>query len=351
MKKYLTSIIILNYNGKLFLENCIKSIIKNTKQRYEIIVVDNKSPDNSGEFFERKFPNCNFILNNENVGVPKGLNIGIQNAKGEFLVFLNNDLIVDEGWLDAFYLAYERFGDALYQPKSLKMNNSKQIDGVGNMINLFGFGFSRGKGETDSGKYDNKIEEITYASGTCMFLPKKIINEIGKFDEKLFAYHEELDLGWRARLFGYKSYYVSNALIHHFGSAHWGWSKKKFYLFERNRWIVLLKNYSGKTIFKLLPSLLLIEIILLGFFLRKGLIKEKIWSYVSILILLNHIIKCRKMIQLNRKVADNEIIKAFYSNIYITPESNESQYNEIFSKILIKLSKLCGFYKDLKYLD
>ena len=351
MKNDLTSIIILNYNGKSFLKNCIESIINNTQREYEIIIVDNNSPDNSGELFEKEFTNCNFILNQENVGVPEGLNIGIQNANGEFLVFLNNDLTVDVGWLDAFFSAYEKFGDALYQPKSLKMKDSKQIDGVGNMINLFGFGFSRGKGEIDTGKYDNKIEEISYASGTCMFLSKKIIDEIGVFDKILFAYHEEVDLGWRARLFGYKSYYVSNALIHHFGSAHWGWSKRKFYLLERNRWIVLLKNYSGKTIVKLLPGLFIIEIVLLGFFIKKGLFKEKLHGYLSILYSLNHIIKNRNIIQSKRKIKDSELITEFYSNIYIPPESQESQHTENFSKILTRLSKLCGFYNYLKHLE
>ena len=136
MKNDLTSIIILNYNGKSFLKNCIESIINNTQREYEIIIVDNNSPDNSGELFEKEFTNCNFILNQENVGVPEGLNIGIQNANGEFLVFLNNDLTVDVGWLDAFFSAYEKFGDALYQPKSLKMKDSKQIDFGGEILSL-----------------------------------------------------------------------------------------------------------------------------------------------------------------------------------------------------------------------
>jgi len=351
MEKNLTSIIILNYNGELFLKNCIDSITQNTSQKHEIIIVDNNSPDKSGELFVEKYPNCKFILNKKNVGVPEGLNIGIENSNGEFLVFLNNDLTVNDGWLTAFFAAHSKFGDGLYQPKSLKMKDPKQIDGVGNMINLFGFGFSRGKGEPDTGKYDKNIEEITYASGTCMFLPKKIIDEIGRFDKTLFAYHEEVDLGWRARLFGYRSYYVPQSLIYHFGSAHWGWSKTKFYLLERNRWIVLLKNYSGKTIVKLLPSLFLIEIVLLGFFIKKGLFKEKIHSYASILMSLNHIIKNRRIIQTKRKIKDEDLINAFYSNMYIPPESQESQHTENFNRILVKLSKLCGLYKKLKYLE
>ena len=223
MEKDLVSIVILNYNGKEFLENCINSIKSETEKKYEIIVVDNASPDNSGRENSIKFPDCKFILNNENVGVPEGLNIGIRNSKGEFIILMNNDVTVTKNWLDGFFKAYSKFGIALYQPKFLKMKNPEILDGTGDMINLFGFGFARAKGQIDKMAYQ-EIEEVSYASGTCMFLPRKIIDEIGYFDEKLFAYHEELDFGWRARLCGYKSFYVPESVIHHFGSAGWGWT-------------------------------------------------------------------------------------------------------------------------------
>ena len=129
--------------------------------------------------------------------------------------------------------AYEKTGDALYQPKSLKFRDPSILDGTGCMINIFGFGFARDKGIKDEGKYTEQ-EEISYASGTCMFAPKKIFDEIGYFDPTFFAYHEELDLGWRARIFGYRSYYVPQTIIHHHGSAHWKWSPQVFYLLERN---------------------------------------------------------------------------------------------------------------------
>lgn len=349
MEKGLTSIIILNYNGKNFLENCINSIKEETNGNFEIIIVDNASPDDSGREMGLKYSDCKFILNDKNVGVPEGLNIGIKNSSGEFIILMNNDVKVTNGWLDKFFQAYKKNGMALYQPKFVKMKNPEIIDGAGNMINLFGFGFARAKGQNDHGYYE-KIEEISYASGTCMFIPRKIMDDIGLFDKTLFAYHEEVDFGWRARLHNYKSYYVPKSLIHHYGSANWGWSKKKFFLLERNRWIVLLKNYSGKTIAKLLPSLFLIEIVLLGFFIKKGLLKEKILGYAGVLMSLNHIIKSRKVIQSNRKISDEKIFTAFYSNMYIPPESKESQHTESFNKILISLSKLCGLYEKLKFL-
>jgi len=346
----LISIVILNYNGKKFLTDCIESIKLETNHEYEIIVVDNASPDNSGRESAIKYPECKFILNERNLGVPEGLNIGIKNSSGEFIVLMNNDVKVTRGWLDNFLDAYKNNGHALYQPKFLKMINPEILDGTGDMINIFGFGFARDKGKKDH-NVGNRIEEISYASGTCMFLPRKIISDVGYFDQKLFAYHEELDFGWRARLYGYKSFYVPNSIIYHYGSAGWGWSGKKFYFLERNRWFVLLKNYSLRTITILFPSLLLLEIIMLGFFAKKGLLMKKLWSYGSIIRSLNHIRKYRKIIQNKRKISDGEIMKNFCCNMYIPPESEEAAHMKSFNRILINLAKLTGYFQKVRFIE
>ncbi len=240
-KKPLISIIILNYNGEKFLENCLESIFRETTLDFEIVVIDNNSPDKSGEKISSKYKTCNFILNKKNLGVSEGFNIGIKNSKGKYVVLLNNDLIVGPKWLDYLFEAYKQKGDGLYQPKFLKMNDRNVVDSAGNLINIFGFGFSREKGQKDYLQY-NTIEEIGFAAGTCLFCSKEIFNKIGLLDEKLFAYNEDLDLGWRAKLLNYKSYYVPKSIVYHHGSAQWKWSGEKFYLLERNRWVVLLSN-------------------------------------------------------------------------------------------------------------
>ena len=287
-QKELVSIIILNYNGEKFLENCIESIFRETKQKFELIIVDNNSPDKSGEKFSKKYESCKFILNKDNVGVSEGLNIGIRNANGHYIILLNNDLIVAPNWLDYLFEAYKKNGNGLYQPKFLKMKDKKIIDSAGNLINIFGFGYSREKGKVDELQYDS-IEEIGFAAGTCLFCPKEIFDKVGLFDEKFFAYNEDLDLGWRARLLNYKSYYVPKSIVYHHGSAQWKWSGEKFYLLERNRWIVLLSNYNTKTIIKLLPSLIIIELVLLVFFTKKKMLIKKLKSYGGIIKLFNHI--------------------------------------------------------------
>ncbi|MCV0410562.1 glycosyltransferase family 2 protein [Nitrosopumilus sp.] len=342
-KKGLISIIILNYNGEKFLENCLESIFRETKQDYEVIVVDNDSPDKSGEKFSEKYQNCNFILNKKNVGVSEGLNIGIRNANGEFIVLLNNDLIVAPKWLDYLLEAYQKKGSGLYQPKFLKMKDRNIIDSAGNLINIFGFGFSREKGKRDLLQY-NEIEEIGFAAGTCLFCSKEIFDKVGLFDEKLFAYNEDLDLGWRARLQNYRSFYVPKSIVYHHGSAQWKWSGEKFYLLERNRWVVLLSNYKIKTILKLLPSLLIIEIVLLIFFTKKRMLLKKLRSYGGIIKFWNHIRKRRKIIEKTRNVDDEEIFKSFSCTIQTPLEVSETESIEKFNKLLKILGKFVGYY-------
>ena len=343
----LVSIIILNYNGNEFLENCIESIFRETKQKYELIIVDNNSPDKSGEKFSKKYESCKFILNKKNLGVSEGLNIGIRNSNGTHIVLLNNDLIVAPKWLDYLFEAYEEKGNGLYQPKFLKMKDKNIIDSAGNLISIFGFGFSREKGRKDNFQY-NTIEEIGFAAGTCLFCSKEIFDEIGLFDEKLFAYNEDLDFGWRAKLSNYKSYYVPKSIVYHHGSAQWKWSGEKFYLLERNRWIVLLSNYNIKTILKLLPSLLIIEILLLLFFTKKKMLIKKLRSYGGIIKFINHIKEKRKEIEKIRKKDDHEILKSFSSIIETPLEVSESESVEKFNKLLKILSKFTGFNDILK---
>ena len=129
----------------------------------------------------------------KNLGYCGGNNIGIKNAKGEFIIILNPDTVVDPNWITEFLKSYKQFGDAIYQPKFLSMDDHKMLLSSGQMINLFGFGFSRGKGTFEK-KEDEKTHKIGYASGTCFVYiiihnEKNLIFLIIFF----FAYHDDLD--------------------------------------------------------------------------------------------------------------------------------------------------------------
>ena len=219
----LVSVIVLNYNAGELLLNCIKSLKNSIYKNLEIIVVDNVSSDGSQIKCKEIFPDIKLIENKKNLGYCGGNNVGIKNAKGEFITILNPDTIVEANWVNELIVAYEKFGDGLYQPKILSLNEENIIQSTGNMLHVFGFGFARDKGNMISDKKE-EIEKIGYASGTCLFTSKKIIEKIGLLDEFLFLYHDDLDLGWRAAQIGINSYYVPKSKIFHVESYSLKWS-------------------------------------------------------------------------------------------------------------------------------
>ncbi len=337
-KEPLISIIILNYNAGNLLLECVESIYNSNYNNLEVIIVDNVSKDNSHKICKEKFANIILIENEKNLGYCGGNNIGIEHASGEFLVILNPDVIVEPDWLNQLLIAFRKYGDGLYQPKILAATDHSTIISTGNMIQLFGFGFSRGKGEKDVGQFD-KDEEIGYASGTCLFSSSDIFRKIGNFDSFLFAYHDDLDLCWRGRLKGIESFYVHKSIIYHpLEGYSFKWNSFKFFLMERNRLYCLKKNFSRKTIFKMFPSLILVEIAVTLFYLKKGFVSAKIKANLDILKNLSTISRNYNLIQKNRIVNDNEIIKKFVNKIEVPKWVIEKESNNLLNKIFEKLS-------------
>ncbi|MEM3062872.1 MAG: glycosyltransferase family 2 protein, partial [Nitrososphaerota archaeon] len=279
--KPLVSIIILNYNAGQLLFNCIESLLKTNYPNYEIIVVDNASHDQSHKKCKEMFPQINLIENKENLGYCEGNNVGIRAAKGEFLVILNPDTIVAQNWLSELVYAYDKKGQGLYQPKILSLYDEEVLQSTGNMLHVFGFGFARDKGIKDDSRYV-EIQEIGYASGTCLFTSALTMKKIGLFDPFLFLYHDDLDLGWRAAQLNIKSYYVPSSVIYHVESYNLRWSAKKFFWLERNRRYCLLTHYSKDTYNKMRLSLFIVEILVWFFYLKKGFLGSKIKAELEI---------------------------------------------------------------------
>ena len=334
----LVSIIILNYNAGNLLLECIESVLQTNYQKFEIIIVDNDSKDDSVDRCKEKFRDVQIIENKKNLGYCEGNNVGIRNAKGEFIAILNPDTVVDSNWLKELIKGYKIFGDGMYQPRFLTTNNHKILQGTGNMINLFGFGFARNKGDIDEGQF-NEPERIGYASGTCLFTSKKIIEELDMFDSFLFAYHDDLDLCWRAALKNIKSYYIPSSIVYHPPEGYtFKWNSFKFYLLERNRQYCLLTHYSRKTYFKMLPALMIIEIGVFFYYLKKGVLLSKFKATLSILKNFKHINVTYKKIQNKRTISDRELIKIFEDDITI-PKMMDSKNNNSLGNLIKNLSQ------------
>lgn len=335
----LVSIIVLNYNAKEFLINCIDSIFHSNYQNFEVILVDNNSNDNSFHICKKNHPEINLIVNKSNLGYCGGNNIGIKQAKGKFIIILNPDTLVEPDWINEFLKSHKKFGDAIYQPKFISIDDHEMILSTGQMINLFGFGFSRDKGSFSKTK-NYETEKIGYASGTCMFLSSTLMKNLNYFDDFLFAYHDDLDLCWRASMKNIQSYYVPNSIVYHPREGYsFKWSDFKFYLMERNRMYCILTHYSRKTIVKLFPSLIIIDIGVLFFYMKKGMTIQKIKASFNIIKNLKIILHRHNLLQKHREISDKEIIKKFEDEIQVPEWILNNDSNVFFNQILKKLSK------------
>jgi len=337
-EKPLISIIILNYNAGDLLQNCVNSVFESNNKNFEVIVVDNVSTDNSHKKCKEKFEQIQLIENSKNFGYCEGNNIGIRKAKGEFIIILNPDTVVEPNWLDEFLKAYSKFGDGLYQPKILSLYEKDVLQSTGNMMHLFGFGFARDKGIIDSNQFE-EIEKIGYASGTCLFTSSKVLNKIGLLDPFLFLYHDDLDLGWRAAQLGINSYFVPTATIFHAESYILKWSSKKFYWLERNRKYCLLTHFSRDTYKKMRSTLLLVDFFVWIFYISKGFLGAKIKAELDIRKNKKHIKEKYLELENKKVIQDNELIKTFPDKIFVPTNVAKGNINNSFNSILEKLSK------------
>ena len=238
----LISVIIVNYNAGKLLLDCIESVFASNNDNYEVIVVDNCSSDNSHKVCKKKFDKIKLIENYKNLGFCEGNNVGIRNASGEYLLILNPDTIIESDLIEKFLDAIKNYGEGLFQGKNVAIDNDNILRSTGNQINLIGFRYARDKGVKEYKKFFN-VEEINYASGTCLFTSTKTMKKIGLFDPFLFLYHDDLDLGWRALCLNIKSFFVPTIKIRHVSSYNLQWSSKKFFCLERNRKYCLLTYY------------------------------------------------------------------------------------------------------------
>jgi hypothetical protein len=334
----LVSVIVLNYNAGKLLLNCIESVKKSTYKNLEIIVVDNISTDKSQETCKEKYPDIKLIQNDENFGYCEGNNIGIREAKGDYIIILNPDTIVESNWIEELISAYNKFGEGLYQPKILSLNEKQVLQSTGNMIHVFGFGFAKDKGIKDK-DVDEEIKKIGYASGTCLFTSKSVLEKVGLLDSFLFLDHDDLDLGWRASQIGINSYYVPKSKIYHVESYSLKWSAKKFYWLERNRKYCLLTHYSKNTYAKMHSSLCLVDLFVWFFYISKGFLGAKIKAELDIRRNRKFIETKYQELEKKKTVPDEKLIQEFPDEIFVPTNVSDNFMNESFNSILSKLSK------------
>jgi len=252
MKK--VAVIIVNWNGKKFLGNCLKSVYEQSYDNFDLYFVDNGSIDDSVEFVKKNFPKACIISLTENTGFALGNNIGIEKALEdsdvEYVVLLNNDTVTEKDWLQSLVklVDYENKVDMI-SSKSLFLDGKVQTIGLKFEKNLMGDslgGLAIGFGQNDTDF--NKVEEVFCPSGVSCLYSRRLLQEVGFFDEDFFAYAEDLDLGMRARKKGYKCLFSPDSRLIHLHSQSSGGRASKFksFLIKRNIYFVAIKNFSTK---------------------------------------------------------------------------------------------------------
>jgi GT2 family glycosyltransferase len=244
------AIVILNWNGKNWLEKFLPFVFTTTYSNYKLIVADNASTDDSVEFLRTTYPQVELIIIEKNFGFAKGYNEALKKVSSDYYVLLNSDVEVTPGWLDPVVDLLEQDPSyAVCQPKVLAWRNKHLFEyagAAGGWVDLFGYPFARGRifdiCEEDKGQFDN-TEEVFWASGAAMVIRSKVFHELDGFDEYFFAHQEEIDLCWRVHLSGYKIFSCPQSIVYHVGGGTLprGNSKKTFLNFRNNQ-ILLAKN-------------------------------------------------------------------------------------------------------------
>jgi GT2 family glycosyltransferase len=262
------SIIIVSYNSQADLRDCLDSILQACPDRtcYEVIVVDNGSEDASQMVIQQHYPMVR-LLENTNTGYAGGNNYGAALARGEYLVFLNPDTVVMPGAIDAL-LGPLRTDPMIGLTTACLVHHDhpQQVNACGNQMHYTGLAYCRGANQPRTDYQTSTY--VDAVSGAACAIRRSLFTTLGGFDPQFFMYVEDSDLSLRVRLHGLQCFYVAEAVIHH--KYQLNYTAQKAFLIERNRYSMLIKNFSPSVLVRLLPGLLIAEIITGSYFLLRG---------------------------------------------------------------------------------
>lgn len=261
------AIVILNWNGRNFLEKFLPSVLAAAYAYKKIIVADNASTDDSVDFLKAHYPQIDIIQNKSNEGFAKGYNTALKQVTADYYVLLNSDVEVTPGFIEPVLDLMERDRTiAACQPKLLSYHDKTMFEyagACGGWLDYFGYPFMRGRifdiCEKDTGQYDDAAP-CFWASGAAFFVRAAVFHELKGFDEYFFAHQEEIDLCWRAQLAGYKIYVQPASVVYHVGGGTLpkGNSLKTFLNF-RNNLVMLAKNLSFGTAVWKIPARIMLD--------------------------------------------------------------------------------------------
>ncbi len=312
MVKELVSIVIVNYNGRRWIKSCFDSIYHQTSKNFEIIFIDNASTDDSINFIKKNYPKIRIIENKTNIGFGHANNLGANKAAGEILFFLNNDTVLGKDTLEKL-LIYKKHNN-------LNVLGPKILDYYGKDIH------SGHKCTIDYTGYLGYGKKTFFIDGCALMIGKKDFFKLGGFDEKYFMYSEDIDLCWRAHLYGMNVEICRDSVIRHFAGGTGGRTQYKRrgdhtvpllrrFEVEKNNLRNILKNYQLKNLMWVVPLYVfqsmgecLVYLFSGNFEAMKAVIKAHLWNLSNI----GDTLCKRKIIQKKRVVGDEHILTMMF---------------------------------------
>ena len=271
----LVTVIIPNYNGDAYIENCLRSLKEQTFRDFEILIVDNASEDGSADFIEKNYPDITLVRLQQNFGFSRAVNEGIRRTKSKYLILLNNDTVCDKDFIGELTAAIEQ-DEKIFSvaSKMLQMYAPDKIDGAGDLYCALGWAFAKGKDRSKK-HYEKPCRVFSACAGAAIYR-RDLFEQIGYFDEFHFTYLEDVDVGYRARIMGYENRYTPRAVVYHAGSGATGsrYNSFKVRIAARNSWYVIYKNMPALQIVLNLPFFVIGFGIKALFFICKGYGRE-----------------------------------------------------------------------------
>jgi GT2 family glycosyltransferase len=303
--------VVLNYNGRRFLEVVLPSIARQTLRGFSVKVIDDASTDESLSYLAKEWPNIAVVRSDRNLGVTASMARGIASVSTPFVALLNNDLELDQHWLEEMLAGLtSRPNAAAVDCKMLGYHDRSQIDGVGDILRRNGYPGRRGQGEHDGGQYDDPAEVFSVSGGAALYR-REAFDLVGTYDSDFIAYYEDVDWGFRARLKGFAAWTVPSAVAYHMGSASTKRDPDAFtHLIVRNQVIVILKNFPGSLLLRCLPRILFFQVKWLLFDVLEGRAGSHVRGLSEALRMVPGAVRKRREIQRARVVSARSIESA-----------------------------------------
>lgn len=321
----LTVVVAYNAYNAGFFPRCLHALLKLKLKnealdiQHQIFIVDNASSDGTRERLRREFPQLELHVSQENTGYAGGNNIGFEKAlayQADFVSVVTQDVLVEDTWLlesVAAALTDDRIG--VVQPLLLLWPQNDLVNSTGNAIHFLGYGYAGNYRMPKSAVPNTGLVDIPYASGACLLLRASALRDVGYFDEEMWMYNEDEDLGWRLWLGGYRNVMASRALAYH--QYEFSRSISKIYFMDRNRILVMAQNYHWLTWLVIAPVFLMNEIATFFLAAHGGWWREKIrvWRYFGRPASWNVLWRKRKLRQANRRCKERDIFRRFTGKI------------------------------------